>query len=72
MPVMEIQAENIQAESNTVGAPSCGHPVYQVVPACREFVVQPLQSPGEAPEDVLDVPELRGAPVLDAVWELLH
>ncbi len=50
-----------------MGAPSCCPPAYQVVPGCREYAVQPLQSPGEVPDDVLDVQDLQGAPVSGAV-----
>ncbi|TDH00915.1 hypothetical protein EPR50_G00174880 [Perca flavescens] len=43
-----------------------GHP-YQVVPGCRENAVQPVLCPGMALYDVLDVPELPGAPVPVAI-----
>lgn len=55
-----------------MGAPSCGHQALQVVRGCGENAVQPLRSPWEAPDDVLDVPELQGAPVSAATQELLR
>lgn len=66
------QTKDIRAKRNIMESPSCGHQAHQVVPGCWECAVQPVQRPGEAPEDVLDVPELRGSAVSDAIQELLH
>ncbi len=64
--IKEILEEKMRINRNLMGAPSCGHPAYQVVPGCWEHAVQPVHKQGKAPDDIMDVREMQGASVSDA------